>query len=95
MGYLISNPEFCQSTSHTGIEYDWLRYRALIVARDFLESGDISNAEKYLKKAYTYEKLSDLSFDAASDVFLANLEVAEIIAQSIKDGCHTAVTFGL
>ena len=79
----------------TGIEYDSLRYMALIRARSFLESGDIANAEKYLEKADTYEKLSYISFQGASYVFEANLEVAATIAQSIKDGCQTAVTFGL
>jgi len=79
----------------TGIEYDSLKYGALIKARDFLETGDIANAEKYLKKAETYETLSYMSFQGASYVFEANLEVAKIIAQSIKDGCQTAVTFGL
>lgn len=79
----------------TGIEYDSLRFRALLNARSFLEKGDIANAEKYLKKADTYGELSYMSFQGANYVFGANLEVAKTIAQSIKDGCQTAVTFGL
>ncbi len=69
---------------YTGIEYDSLRYTALIRARDFLNRGDIANARKYLEKADTYAELSYLSFQGASYVFEANLEVAETIAQSIK-----------
>jgi len=79
----------------TGIEYDSMKYTALIRARDFLEKSDIANAKNFLNKADTYEKMSNMSFQGASYVFEANLEAAKAIAQSIKDGCQASVKFGL
>ncbi|MEW6608691.1 MAG: PEGA domain-containing protein [bacterium] len=79
----------------TGIEYDNLSFNALIKARNFLNSGYLANAEKYLQKSYTYETLSNMNFTAAIEVFSNNLGAAETLAQGIKDGCQTSVTFGL
>jgi WD40 repeat protein len=80
---------------YTGIEYDNMRFGALIKARDFLDKGDVANAKRFLDKADTYEKMSIMSFQGASYVFEANLEAAKVIAQSIKDGCQASVKFGL
>jgi len=77
----------------TGIDYDCLRLRALIKARDFLGNGDVASAEKYLRKAETYEKLSGMSFDAAVEVFNGNLDSAETLAKGIKDGCDASLEF--
>jgi len=80
---------------YTGIEYDNMRFGALIKARDFLDKGDVANAKRFLDKADTYEKMSNISFQGANYVFEANLEVAKTLAQSIKDGCQASVKFGL
>lgn len=36
-----------------------------------------------------------MNFDAAFEVYIGNLDAAETLAQGIKDGCQTAVKFGL
>lgn len=67
-----------------GIAYDCLRFNALIKARDSLDRNDVVTAEKYLKKSYTYGKLSAMSFRAASELFHDNLEAGQILAEGIK-----------
>lgn len=79
----------------TGIDYDCLRFNALIKARDSLEKGNIASAEKYLRRSEGYERISEMSFRAAIEVFNDDLDVAETLAQGIREGCETAVNFGL
>jgi cyclophilin family peptidyl-prolyl cis-trans isomerase/Leucine-rich repeat (LRR) protein len=78
-----------------GINYDSMRVSALIEARRSLKNGDVDRALKYLHKSETYERVSNMSFQAANDVFLGNLDAAETIARGIKDGCQASVLFGL
>ncbi len=76
-----------------GIDYDNQRFSALAKAQEFLEKGDLKSAQKYLERSETYEKLSNLSFQAANEVFQNNLDAGEIFAQGIKDGCEAVKTF--
>ena len=78
-----------------GIDYGSLSFKALIDARNSLDRDDIVSAEKYLQKSYTYDRLSEMSFCAATEVFDNNLQVGEILAEGIKDGCEASVKFGL
>ncbi|MCL0098397.1 hypothetical protein M1O16_00820, partial [Dehalococcoidia bacterium] len=78
-----------------GIAYDGLRLNALIKARDSLDRNDVVTAEKYLQKSYTYGKLSAMSFRAASEVFLGNLEAGQILAEGIKKGSKASVKLGV
>ena len=80
---------------NTGIYYDCLRFKALINAEDLLDAGDIEGAKRYLRKSLKYDKLSAMSFTSAAEVFENNLEVAESLAEAIKDGCEAAVRMGV
>ena len=79
----------------SGIDYDALRLNALIKARNCLKEGDAVGAQKYLQKSNTYGKLSDMSFQAANDIFIGNLEAGEMLAEGIKEGCEASVKLGL
>lgn len=79
----------------TGVDYDNLRFNALIKARDSLNRGDVQSAEKYLQNSYTFGKLSAMSFSAAAEVFENNLEAGEILANGIKNGCEASVEIGI
>ncbi|MCX5991303.1 MAG: hypothetical protein NTZ04_03090 [Chloroflexi bacterium] len=78
-----------------GINYDGLRVNALIEARRAVKNGNLGRAQEYLRKSETYERLSNMNFQAANEVFLGNLDAGETIAQGIEDGCQASVKFGL
>jgi len=80
---------------YTGLEYDSLRLRALINARDALEAGDISSAERYLEQSHAYRRSSCMSFDGTFEVYDGALDAGEILAEGIKDGCEAAVSVGV
>ena len=80
---------------YTGIDYDCLRFKALVDADRSLEMGDIEGAKKYLQKSYMYDRLSAMSFGAAAEVFEGNLEAGVTLAKGIKDGCEASVKLGL
>ncbi|MEI9476509.1 MAG: Ig-like domain-containing protein [Deltaproteobacteria bacterium] len=79
----------------TGVDYDNLSFVALKQASNFLDAGDIARTEKYLKRSDKYAQQSERSFQASIEVFENSIDAAEILAQGIKEGCETAVSFGL
>ena len=72
----------------TGIDYDCLRFNALLEARNALNDGDIARAEELLQRATSYERISNLSFEGAADVFANTLDAAEIVAQTMRTECE-------
>jgi hypothetical protein len=79
----------------TGFNYQWFRIRALIDAGNSLDRGDMANAKKYLQRSYKYDKLSWMSFSAAAQVFDGNIAAGQVLADGIREGCETAVRFGI
>jgi hypothetical protein len=71
----------------SGVMFDSLSLQSLIKARDFLEKGDIANAEKYLQKYFRYAKLRDDMFAGAADLLDKNLETVQslLIAEVSED----------
>jgi hypothetical protein len=79
----------------SGIDYDALRFNTLIKARNCLKDGDALGAQEYLEKSNVYNQLSGMSFRAANDIFIGNLEAGEMLAEGIKEGCEASVKLGL
>ena len=46
----------------SGVDYDYMRLKALGYARKCLDAGDITTAEYYLGKSEKYNKVSDMNF---------------------------------
>ncbi len=75
-----------------GIYYYNLETSCLFYAKKSLSNNDISSAEKFVQKADKMQKLSDMSFCAANDVFLGNIDSAELFAKFIKDESETILS---
>ena len=78
----------------TGIDYDCLRFNALLKARNAFDDGDIARAEELLQRATDCERISNLSFEGAADVFANTVDAAEIVAETMRSQC-LAVRKGL
>lgn len=78
----------------TGLNYHNMRINALIKAKKLLNTDELLS-EKYLERSYLYARLSSDSFSAANEVFNNNLDVAEILAQGVKEGSEASVKFAL
>ena len=80
---------------HNGLNFYFLRTNELVKARNSLKEGDILRAEKHLQRAVNYEQLSSMSFVAANNVFIENLDEAETLANQIKFLCKSVSVVGL
>jgi len=79
----------------TGIDYDCTSRIALANAKAALNRGDIEIAQEYVQDYFLYNKLSLMSFNAATQYFQGMAGAAEMWAEGIRDGCQTAIKFGL
>ncbi len=79
----------------TGIDYDCASRTALINAKAALNRGDIEIAQEYVQDYFLYNKLSLMSFNAATDYFSNMAGAAETLAEGVRDGSQAAVKFGL
>lgn len=67
----------------SGVELDSLSINSLIKAKQLLDKGDLDNAKKYYEYSIRYEALSDISFQAAQNIFENNFDAAEELAQQL------------
>jgi hypothetical protein len=79
----------------TGIDYDCASRKALINAKAAFNRGDIEIAQEYVQDYFLYNKLSLMSFNAATDYFSNMAGAAETLAEGVRDGSQAAVKFGL
>jgi hypothetical protein len=78
-----------------GMDFDALRFKSLKSAQTFYGKGNITMAVKYLNDSYRFERLSQMGFDAAQEIYDGNLEAGETIAEGIKSGCQESWGFYL
>lgn len=79
----------------TGIDYDCASRKALLNAKAALDRGDVEIAQEYVQDYFLYNKLSLMSFNAATNYFSNIAGAGEILAEGVRDGCQTAIKFGL
>ena len=79
----------------TGTDFQRLSLQAAVDAGHVLDLGSLEGAKKYLQRLYKYDRLSQMSFCGAAEVFDGNLEAGEILARGIMDGSETAVSIGV
>jgi len=68
-----------------GVDYGCMSKMEAIYAKRFLERGDIDSAKKHLQKAFLYDKVSYIFFNAATEVFDRNMQTAmETVKSTLK-----------
>jgi len=78
-----------------GVDYEYLRVKALIFAKNNLDRGDLEGAKKFLQMSYEFAELSTRSFNAAAEIFDLNVKVAQDAARFIKEQCQALVVAGV
>jgi hypothetical protein len=80
---------------YTGVDYDGLKFKALVFADRLLESGKVEGAKKFLQMSYEFAESSVKSFNAATEIYDQNLNIAETTARFIREACQAIVVGGV
>jgi parallel beta-helix repeat protein len=67
---------------YAGVDHDCLSTMEAIYAKRFLDKGDIDSAKKHLQNCFLHNKISNMYFEAAAEIFDANIKRAEEMVKS-------------
>jgi hypothetical protein len=67
---------------YAGVDHDCLSTMEAIYAKRFLDKGDIDSAKEHLQNCFLHNKISNMYFGAAAEIFDANIKRAEEMVKS-------------